>query len=232
VYRDGRVVLELGSGSGDGFGRGQDSRLASSIGRLLTGWSADRFRMPQRDYSDLGCRDRDLAANPGWPSRSSHVRGFFTKVRRVKDGTAVQAVQGHWSSVSSVQFSPDGKILASTGYDGVIRLWRVPYLSAFRVMDARSRLVYSVAFSPDGKLLASGGWDNSIKLWLVPGGRLLCWWEAHRNLVNTVAFSLDGKVLASGSTDRSVKLWDVQDTILVRSLDEREPLPRIGVAQH
>ena len=120
-------------------------------------------------------------------------------------------LQGHSDGVTSVTFSPDGKLLASASVDRTIQLWDV---AARRRVGApltgHADRVSSVAFSPDGQLLASSGVDGTIRLWDVtsrkPVGQPL---SLHDGAVSSVAFSPDGNLLASGGTDGTVRLWDV-----------------------
>ncbi len=112
-------------------------------------------------------------------------------------------------SVSSVAFSPNGKLLATGDADGKTYLWQVDDGKLLFTCIGHSSWVKSVAFSPDGQTLASGSDDQTVKLWDVRDGKCLKTLNGHSNWVRSVAFSPDGQTLASGSEDQTVKLWNV-----------------------
>jgi PKD repeat protein len=130
----------------------------------------------------------------------------------------LRTLEGHTSSVFSVAFSPDGKLLASGSWDDTVKLWEVSTGQEVRTLEGHTNSVWSVAFSPDGKLLASGSLDDTVKLWDAATGRELRTLEGHTDDVESVAFSPDGKLLASGSDDDTIKLWDVATGSVVRTL--------------
>lgn len=68
----------------------------------------------------------------------------------------------------SMDFSPDGTILATAGgSEYEVRLWDVESGDLLHSLPHNDQLS-SVAFSPDGKLLAVGCFDNNIYLWGLP----------------------------------------------------------------
>jgi WD40 repeat protein len=72
--------------------------------------------------------------------------------------------------VTSVAFSPDGRLIASGSKDKTIKLWDVKTGEEIRTLKGHSSWVNSVTFSPDGRLIASGSEDKTIKLWDVKTG--------------------------------------------------------------
>ena len=92
------------------------------------------------------------------------------------EGTCHQVLSGgHKSTVASLAFSPDGTLLASSGKDRRLCLWRRQddgqFKAAWAKESAHKRIVWSVHFHPhcfgDTYFLASGSRDGCVKIWSI-----------------------------------------------------------------
>jgi WD40 repeat protein/tRNA A-37 threonylcarbamoyl transferase component Bud32 len=131
----------------------------------------------------------------GWLARLADVESF---PRRRHEGP-----------ISASDISPDGRLVATGGDDGVARIWLLEKDTPEHVLHGDAQ-VRAVAFSPDGKLLAISGAGWFIRIWDVATGRLLRRFEAHKNWVHSLQFSPDGRLLVSGSADHTIRFWDVR----------------------
>lgn len=111
------------------------------------------------------------------------------------------------SGISSVAFSPDGKLLAAGSQDHDISLCDVTSLRVTARLTHNAS-VLAVAFSPDGKTLAGGGSFGDVSLWDVTSHKRTGVFKGQAANVYSIAFSPDGKTLAAAGEDKSIKLWD------------------------
>jgi WD40 repeat protein len=113
--------------------------------------------------------------------------------------------------LSAVALSPDGKLVATGGIDGIIRLWDVASGTLVRALVGHDSYVYGLAFSPGGRYLASGGaFDYTARIWEVATGQPLRVLKGHPDYVVQVAWSGDGrKLIATGGTSGEVSVWNV-----------------------
>jgi WD40 repeat protein len=80
----------------------------------------------------------------------------------------LDTLKGHESVIAAIAFDPEGKTLASVGFDNSLRLWSVPARAEVAVLYDHLDYALAVAFTPDGRSLISGSRDKTMKLRRIP----------------------------------------------------------------
>ncbi len=150
----------------------------------------------------------------------------------METGETVQRI--NWGNMGPLRgsFTPDGRHAVWTGYDAVIRMYRLsspgreeavraeeptrwptgeqPALvevAPFRGHDGAAEIA---VVSPDGRRILSGSNDQTMILWNRETGQPIRRFKAHTDRVNAVAISPDGRRALSGGADKVVRLWDLE----------------------
>jgi WD40 repeat protein len=174
--------------------------------------------------------DGRLLATGLWTGTKDGVSppGNDVVVWDVATGKSALTLKGHTEGVHVVAFSPNGRLIASGGWDGVVKVWdasRGLIRATLEFPALHKRLgpaepvvpVVAVAFSPDGRilvtsagvLLARGRPEGvgEVTIWSAGSDRELATLKGYDGLAKEVIFSPDGKLLATAGSDGMVRLW-------------------------
>ncbi|MGH7170973.1 MAG: WD40 repeat domain-containing serine/threonine protein kinase [Gemmataceae bacterium] len=122
-------------------------------------------------------------------------------------------LKGHTKPVRAVAFSRDGKLLATGGEDGCLKLWDVQSGEERGTLAENLGPIASVAISSDGRLLAAVGADSILRLWDLGSHRSRSQLRLEVGELRGVAFSPDNKTLAVCGDDHKVRLWTLADLL-------------------
>jgi WD40 repeat protein len=161
---------------------------------------------------------RDIAFSPDNQILAAAVTDNTIKLWDIGKGVVVRTLTGHTDDVHTIDFSPDGQLLASGagGFDNpgesTIKLWQVSDGSLIRTLEGHDDWVYDVSFSPDGLNLISCGRDSifpsvdpKIKIWRVSDGALLKYYDQDLNQAAiSINYSPDGQTYCYGRSDGTV----------------------------
>ncbi|KAF7833435.1 WD repeat-containing protein 26-like protein [Senna tora] len=124
----------------------------------------------------------------------------------------LQILEAHDDEVWFVQFSHNGKYLASSSNDRSAIIWEVGLdggLSVKHRLSGHQKPVSSVSWSPDDQELLTCGVEEVIRRWNVSTGECLQVYEKLGVGLVSCAWSPTGKYILSGLSDKSICTWEL-----------------------
>ncbi|KAK9884437.1 hypothetical protein WA026_007284 [Henosepilachna vigintioctopunctata] len=136
-------------------------------------------------------------------------------VFRVRPVTrCTSSMPGHAEAVISVNFSPDGKYLASGSGDTTVRFWDILTQTPQHTCKGHKNWVLCISWSPNSKKLASACKDGRIIIWdPFSGNQIGKTLIGHKQWVTSLSWepyhqNPECRLLASSSKDGDVRIWD------------------------
>ncbi len=161
---------------------------------------------------------------PGGELLTASADGTVAVSRPLPQWSLVRRLEGLADRVLALDFSPDGKLLATGSGEpsrsGQLRIYNVENGSVvLDLPEAHTDTIFSVAFSPRGDMIATAGADKFARVFKLPEGKEYRRFEGHTHHVQGVAWRYDGEVLATCGADMAIKVWDVPRNEQRRSIN-------------
>lgn len=151
------------------------------------------------------------STDEGWIVASGGISGVGGQVTLLDraSGEILKQFIGHTDSVYCAVLSPDGRWLASGGYDRRVLLWDVETGQQVREFSGHNGAIYDLRFDPSGEMLATASADQTVKLWRVGTGERLDTFAQPEGAMHCVQFSSDGKFVFAAGADKQIRKWQI-----------------------
>jgi WD40 repeat protein len=142
----------------------------------------------------------------------------------ISNGTAIERQTGA-RAVHAIAFAPDMSFIASTHWNGQLRLWRPGHPDAVRILTATetyrvagpdnamptplSQPMTGLAIAPGGDVIAAASIDRKIRFWNATTGDILYQTDRWGSPAAAMAYSPDGVRLAVADLAGAVRLLSV-----------------------
>jgi len=186
-----------------------DWNLVQELGPGPDGASAFSGRVLSLAFSPDGSR---LATGGGEASRSGELTIWKTADWNVER----EITDAHSDTVYGLDFSADGRFLASGAADKFVKVFNVEDGTHVRSYEGHTHHVMDVSWKGDRTSLVSAGADNVLKVWNAETGEQRRTVSTHRKQVTSVAYIGLQDHFLSSSGDKRVTLHKAADGKAVR----------------
>lgn len=170
-------------------------------------WNADTYELIREWKADNAVRSVTFSPTNNQIAAGDRVGNLLVFDFNTGELIAHKVVPG---SILGVDYSADGKLIASVGSEKVVRIFDSNTLEERQSLNGHDGAIYNVAFAPCGHLLASVGWDKNVRIWNTETGAEVMNLEGSEGDVWGVSFCGDGDHIITGEQMGAARVWDMR----------------------
>lgn len=157
------------------------------------------------------------------PSRYSLRKFILACLILLAKSACLFAQSGNWElshsqgvvmGISSIEFSPDSKFLATGSVNGGLKVWGVNSQRVVHDISAHENKITDLQFTIDGNSLVTSSLDGKVKIWDMSSGDLIRTIECYDEGVKRIELSPDNSIVLltvpSMSAYDVVKFWNLK----------------------
>ena len=169
----------------------------------------------------------DYSSDGKWLAINGFHEVLLFDTQDLSDGQSAKRLIGLSARIESLEFSPDGKLLAVSGGNpaefGEVQIWDIKTgeLQLSRIVSHDT--VYGISWSPDGTRVAFGCTDTTVRAIDVRSGEQVLYQGAHDDWIRDTVFSADGSLLVSVGRDMTCKLIEVSTQRFIDNITSITP---------
>lgn len=181
-------------------------RIATTWGNVIYIWnvySLNKIKCAKTLVSEYGGADYVCFSPDGNKLAVASCTNFNIYIWSISDEELKHEMNGHTSHICSINYSPDGKKIVTSSYDGSIRIWNIATGVCEQVFEYSTD---NAVFNYDGTkiLFVSGG---KASIWNVEAGIKIQ--DIDVNNVETATFSPNDKTVVLVMSDQSILLHSI-----------------------
>jgi len=129
------------------------------------------------------------------------------RIYTTSDGKLLHEIKKHTDWITSLEFSPDGVLLATADRSSGLVVWEAFTGREYFNLRGHTAAVTEVSWRQDSNILLSSSEDGTIRQWEMENGTQARSWAGHGGGTLGARYGMDGRIVSAGR-DKLVKLWD------------------------
>ncbi|EPR61158.1 U5 snRNP-specific protein [Toxoplasma gondii GAB2-2007-GAL-DOM2] len=177
---------------------------------------------------------------------AQNARDVFQSDRKSGLEAPTMRLSGHEGEVLAVNFSPDGRNIASAGVDRDILIYNVyGEISTWQTLKGHSKAILDFRWSSDGSQIYSASADQTAGVWDVETGERVKKLKGHVGIVNACSVASKeaaecpsratygcSSLFVTGADDGTTRVWDLRIRRSVKKYEHQYQILSVALDGH